>query len=57
MPITEVAIHTERATNGQGVTIPRSAYTLAGFRAWAKSDAFPERGRMNYWRYSVQVKK
>lgn len=27
------------------VVIPTSAFTLAGFRAWATSDDFPERGR------------
>ncbi len=30
------------------VIIPPSAYTLAGFRAWAKSDQFPERGRFSF---------
>ncbi len=32
----------------QEVAIPASAHTLAGFRAWAKSDAFPERGRISF---------
>jgi Uma2 family endonuclease len=30
------------------VIIPASAQTLAGFRAWAKSDDFPERGRFSF---------
>ncbi len=30
------------------VVIPASAYTLEGFRAWAKSDGFPERGRFSF---------
>jgi Uma2 family endonuclease len=32
----------------QGLTIPASAMTLSGFRAWAKSDEFPERGRISF---------
>jgi Uma2 family endonuclease len=28
------------------IVLPTSAHTLAGFRAWAKSDDFPERGRI-----------
>jgi Uma2 family endonuclease len=32
----------------QGLRIPASALTLDGFRAWAKSDAFPERGRISF---------
>jgi Uma2 family endonuclease len=30
------------------LVIPASAHTLAGFRAWAKSNAFPERGRFSF---------
>jgi Uma2 family endonuclease len=30
------------------VYIPASAHTLAGFRAWATSDEFPERGRFSF---------
>jgi Uma2 family endonuclease len=30
------------------ICIPRSAVTLAGFRAWANSDQFPERGRISF---------
>jgi Uma2 family endonuclease len=29
-----------------GIDIPSSALTLEGYRAWAKSDTFPERGRI-----------
>src|SRR5947209_9501730 len=32
----------------QDLVIPPSAHTLAGFRAWAKSDDFPERGRISF---------
>jgi Uma2 family endonuclease len=31
-----------------GLRIPASALTLSGFRAWAKSDDFPERGRISF---------
>ena len=31
-----------------GLRIPASALTLEGFRAWAKSDDFPERGRISF---------
>jgi Uma2 family endonuclease len=31
-----------------GLRIPASALTLDGFRAWAKSDDFPERGRISF---------
>lgn len=31
-----------------GISIPVSAATWAGFRAWAKSDAFPRRGKVAY---------
>jgi Uma2 family endonuclease len=34
--------------DGQSVEIPASACTLAGFREWAKSDDFPERGRFSF---------
>jgi len=30
------------------VSIPASANTLAGFREWALSDDFPERGKITY---------
>lgn len=32
----------------QDVVIPASAHTLAGFRAWAISEDFPERGRISF---------
>jgi Uma2 family endonuclease len=37
----------ELDTNGP-VLVPVSAHTLAGFRAWAKSDKFPQRGRISF---------
>jgi Uma2 family endonuclease len=30
------------------VTVPESAHTLAGFRRWAASEAFPETGKISY---------
>jgi Uma2 family endonuclease len=30
------------------VEIPASAHTLSGFRTWAKSESFPERGRFSF---------
>jgi Uma2 family endonuclease len=33
---------------GREILVPPSAHTLAGFRAWAKSDEFPERGRISF---------
>jgi Uma2 family endonuclease len=30
------------------IEVPQSAHTLKGFREWAVSDEFPERGRMTY---------
>jgi Uma2 family endonuclease len=33
---------------GREILVPPSAHTLAGFRAWAKSDDFPERGRISF---------
>ncbi len=32
----------------QGVRIPASALTLSGFRPWAKSNDFPERGQISF---------
>ncbi len=34
--------------DGIEVTIPPTAYTLDGFRQWARSDAYPERGKITY---------
>lgn len=31
-----------------GICVPPTAYTLEGFRAWAKSDDFPEHGRFAF---------
>jgi Uma2 family endonuclease len=41
-----VTIQSER--EGMEVTIPADAGTLEGFRNWAKSDEFPERGRFSF---------
>jgi Uma2 family endonuclease len=37
------------------VCIPASAYTLSGFRAWAKSDDFPERGRISFVNQEILI--
>jgi Uma2 family endonuclease len=37
----------ELGSNGP-VRLPVSAHTLAGFRAWAKSDQFPDRARISF---------
>ncbi len=51
LPVTKAAasaarlvLHTDTST----VEVPPSAFALDGFRAWAVSDAFPERGRVCY---------
>ncbi len=44
----ELALHTESLDEGEHVRIPFSAHTLEGFRAWAWSDEFPERGQYSY---------
>ncbi|MEX2170764.1 MAG: Uma2 family endonuclease [Pirellulales bacterium] len=41
-----VTIHGE--SEGMNVTIPAEATTLEGFRSWAKSDAFPQRGEVSF---------
>ena len=35
------------------VDVPESARTLAGFRAWAASDSFPDHGRITYFREGI----
>jgi Uma2 family endonuclease len=37
------------------LVVPPSAHTLAGFRAWATSDAFPERGRISFLDQEIVV--
>lgn len=37
------------------VQIPATAFTLEGFRAWAHSDEFPERGKISYVQGEVSV--
>jgi Uma2 family endonuclease len=37
------------------IRIPASAFTLEGFRAWAVSDAFPERGRISFLEGEVVI--
>lgn len=38
-----------------GLTIPRDAHTLAGFRAWQESADFPERGRIEFCEGQVLI--
>jgi Uma2 family endonuclease len=38
----------DRLTDSTEIIVPASAHTLAGFRTWAKSDTFPERGRISF---------
>lgn len=46
----------ETTTNGRWpLRIPISACTLEGFRAWAVSDAFPERGRISFLEGEVVI--
>jgi Uma2 family endonuclease len=37
------------------IAVPESARTLAGFRAWAVSDEFPDRGRISFIDHEVLV--
>ena len=37
------------------VSVPDSAYTLDGFRAWSSSDEFPQRGRVTFIRQQVYI--
>jgi Uma2 family endonuclease len=41
--------------DGQTVRIPPAAYTFAGFRAWAHSDAFPGRGRISFINQEIVI--
>ncbi len=41
--------------DGNAVVIPAKAMTLAGFRAWATSPAFPERGRISFIRNEIFI--
>lgn len=41
------------ATEDLEVRVPDSACTLAGFRKWAGSDGFPDRGRITYCRREI----
>lgn len=37
------------------ITIPESAGNLEGFRAWMASEAFPERGRIDFMQGTIEV--
>jgi Uma2 family endonuclease len=40
---------------GQEVVVPASAYTLSGFRAWATSEAYPERAHVSFFGKEILV--
>src|SRR5437879_5511808 len=48
MPTAELVLQTEALDEGKSIHIPPTAHTLAGFRAWAKSADFPERGKFAF---------
>ncbi len=37
------------------ISIPDSAYTLEGFRAWAASDQFPDRGQVSFFNGEILI--
>jgi len=43
-----VLLPSETAPGSEGVRIPAAARTLLGFRPWARSDRFPENGRIDF---------
>lgn len=47
-PLNVKAVACDIILAGQEVVVPAAAHTLAGFRAWATSDDFPERGRISF---------
>lgn len=40
---------------GGDIVVPASAHTLAGFRAWARSGEFPERGRISFLGREIHI--
>lgn len=47
----ESTLHTITVASAAGsydVSIPAAAYTLRGFREWAQTDQFPERGQLSF---------
>jgi Uma2 family endonuclease len=46
--MTPIAFAASELDSNGPVLVPVSAHTLAGFRAWAKSDRFPDRGRISF---------
>lgn len=41
-----ITFHSESAE--EGIVVPASAQTMEGFRTWAQSDQFPDRGKITY---------
>lgn len=48
-----VIFHGER--EGTEFAVPASAWTMAGFRAWAKSNSFPNRGEVSFVKGEVDI--
>jgi len=44
-----------RSSPRQGIVLPPDAHTLRGFRAWAKSDACPEHGRIGFLNQEIFI--
>jgi Uma2 family endonuclease len=40
---------------GEEVVVPASAHTLAGFRAWVRSEDFPQRGRISFLAREIHI--
>ena len=53
MSVKQARINVER--NGGHLCIPADVYTLDGFRRWAHSPQFPERGRISFIKGEVDV--
>lgn len=49
-----VVVHEESPTMGP-IRIPATAHSLAGFRAWSRSDRFPDHGRVDYLSGDVEL--
>jgi Uma2 family endonuclease len=48
MSVGEITLHAEPVLESAGIRIPTAAHTLAGFRRWANSKEFPERGHFAF---------
>jgi Uma2 family endonuclease len=48
MSVGNIILHAEPVFESAGISIPPAAHTLEGFRSWAKSKQFPERGHFAF---------